>query len=303
MKSGKKKTLIVILGPTGIGKTDISIEIALMFKAVIVSSDSRQIYRELKIGTAVPDEVQLEKVKHYMIQNKSIYDYYSAGKYELEVLELLEKLFKERENIILVGGSGMYIDAVCKGIDELPDADELLRKSLIEKSEKEGIESLRFDLKRLDPEYYEIVDLQNSKRILKAIEVCIQTGKTYTSFRTNVNKKRPFNIVKIGLERDRKELYERINERVDLMIKHGLVAEAKQFKRESNLNSLNTVGYKELFPFFGGEYSLEEAERLIKRNSRRYAKRQMTWFKRDKEINWFHPENKKAIFDFLKTNI
>lgn len=298
-----KKTLIVITGPTGIGKTDLSIELAQMLDTVIISSDSRQIYKELKIGVARPSEEDLAKVKHYMIANKSVYEYYSAGKFELEVLDILENVFKKKNTVLLVGGSGMYIDALCKGIDNLPDADPKIRKRLTEKYEKEGIESLRFDLRRLDPEHYKIIDLNNPKRLLRAVEVCIQTGKTYTSFLSNSDKKRDFNILKIGLERDRKELYERINKRVDLMIEEGLLEEAKSFLKDKNLNSLNTVGYKELFPYFEGKYDLEEAVRLIKRNSRRYAKRQITWFKRDKDYNWFHPDDKQKIFKFISSRM
>lgn len=298
-----KKTLIVITGPTGIGKTDLSIELAQMLDTVIISSDSRQIYKELKIGVARPSEEDLAKVKHYMIANKSVYEYYSAGKFELEVLDILENIFKKKNTVLLVGGSGMYIDALCKGIDNLPDADPKIRKRLTEKYEKEGIESLRFDLRRLDPEHYKIIDLNNPKRLLRAVEVCIQTGKTYTSFLSNSDKKRDFNILKIGLERDRKELYERINKRVDLMIEEGLLEEAKSFLKDKNLNSLNTVGYKELFPYFEGKYDLEEAVRLIKRNSRRYAKRQITWFKRDKDYNWFHPDDKQKIFKFISSRM
>ena len=297
------KTLIVISGPTGIGKTDLSIDIAKMLDTVIISADSRQIYKELQIGTAVPDKKQLSAVKHFMIQNKSIFDYYSAGKYELEVDKILNENFKIKDNILLVGGSGLYIDAVCKGIDELPDIDQDIRKDLCKVYDSDGIESLRFDLKRLDPEYYEKVDLQNSKRILKALEICRQTGKTYTSFLKHSEKKRPFKIIKIGLERDRHELYNRINKRVDIMIENGLLEEAEQFLEHKNLNSLNTVGYKELFPYFENEYPLERAVELIKRNSRRYAKRQITWFKRDKEINYFHPENIDEINSFIQKMI
>ena len=297
------KTLIVISGPTGIGKTNISIELAQMLNTVIISSDSRQIYKELKIGTAAPSEADSAKVKHYMIANKSIYNYYSAGIYEAEVLEILKDIFKTKNTAILTGGSGMYIDAVCKGIDILPDVEPELREKLTKQYEKEGIESLRFDLKRLDPEHYKLVDLNNPKRILKALEVCIQTGKTYTSFLTNPNKQRNFNIIKISLETDREELYEKINNRVDLMIKQGLIEEAKQFHKDKNLNALNTVGYKELFPYFEGVYDLKEAIRLIKRNSRRYAKRQITWFKRDKDITWFHPKDKQGIIRFIYNHI
>ena len=297
------KTLIVIAGPTGIGKTDLSIELARMLDTVIISSDSRQLYQELKIGTAAPTSKDLKKVKHYMVGNKSIYDYYSAGKYELEVLDILKDIFKDKDTVLLVGGSGMYIDAVCKGIDALPDADPEIRKQLTEKYEKEGIQSLRFDLKKLDPEQYKAVDLNNPKRILRAVEVCIQTGKTYTSFLTKPKKERDFNILKIGLERDRDELYVRINNRVDLMLEEGLIEEARQFHKDKHLNSLNTVGYKELFAFFDKEYGLEEAVRLIKRNSRRYAKRQMTWFKRDNDFRWFHPDDKQVIFDNISEHI
>ena len=297
------KTLIVIAGPTGIGKTDLSIELAQMLDTVIISSDSRQLYQELKIGTAAPTSEDLAKVKHYMVGNKSIYDYYSAGKYELEVLDILKDIFKDKDTALLVGGSGMYIDAVCKGIDALPDADPEIRKQLIEKYEKEGIESLRFDLQRLDPEHYKAVDLKNPKRILRAVEVCIQTGKTYTSFLTKPKKERDFNILKIGLERNRNELYDRINKRVDLMLEQGLIEEARRFHKDKHLNSLNTVGYKELFAYFDKEYDLEEAVRLIKRNSRRYAKRQMTWFKRDNDFRWFHPDDKIEITNFINANI
>jgi len=238
-----------------------------------------------------------------MIGNKSIFDYYSAGKYELEVLEILKTIFKTKDNALLVGGSGMYIDAICKGIDDLPDIKQDIRKDLCKRYDSEGIESLRFDLKRLDPEFYNIVDLRNSKRILKALEVCIQTGKTYSSFRTETKKARDFNIIKIGLNKDREELYQQIEKRVDIMFKDGLLDEAKGFLEHKDLNSLNTVGYKEIFPYFNNEYSLEEVIRLIKRNSRRYAKRQMTWFKKDEEINWFNPENEQEITEFILNKI
>ncbi len=298
-----KKTLIVISGPTGIGKTDLSIELTQMLDTVIISSDSRQIYKELKIGTAAPTKENLEKIKHYMIGNKSIYDYYSAGIYELEVLKILDDIFKTKDTAILAGGSGMYIDAVCKGIDVQPDIEPLIREKVIKQFENEGVESIRFDLQRLDPEHYKFVDLNNPQRIMKAIEICIQTGKTYTSFLTKKKKTRNFNIVKIGLQRDREQLYKRINKRVDIMFEKGLIEEAKLFYKNKDLNSLNTVGYKELFAHFEGEYDLEEAIRLIKRNSRRYAKRQITWFKRDTEINWFHPDEKEKIAAFIKEKL
>ncbi len=298
-----KKTLIVILGPTGTGKTNLSIKLAQMLDTIIISSDSRQIYKELKIGTATPTEEELSKAKHYMIGNKSIYDYYSAGIYELEVLEILNNVFKTKDTAILAGGSGMYIDAVCKGIDIQPDIEPQIREQVIRQYEDEGIESIRFDLQRLDPEHYKFVDLNNPKRIMKAVEICIQTGKTYTSFLTRQKKMRDFNILKIGLERDREELYNRINKRVDIMLEDGLVEEAKQFHKEKHLNSLNTVGYKELFAHFEGEYNLEEAIRLIKRNSRRYAKRQITWHKKDETINWFHPDDIDNVISFVEKKV
>lgn len=298
-----KKSLIVILGPTGTGKTNLSIKLAQILDTIIISSDSRQIYKELKIGTASPTKEELSKAKHFMIGNKSIHDYYSAGIYELEVLEILKNIFKTKDTAILAGGSGMYIDSVCKGIDIQPDIEPKIRKQVIKQYENEGIESLRFDLKRLDYEHYKFVDLNNPKRIMKALEICKQTGKTYTSFLTKQKKIRDFNIIKIGLERNRDELYDRINKRVDIMLKDGLVEEAKQLHKHKNLNALNTVGYKELFAHFEDEYDLEEAIRLIKRNSRRYAKRQITWHKKDETINWFHPNDIDIIISFVEKQI
>lgn len=298
-----QKTLIVILGPTGIGKTSLSIDVARHLGTEIISSDSRQIYKELKIGTAVPSDAQLMKVKHHFIGNKSIYEYYNASMFEFEVLELLNELYKTYNQVVMTGGSGMYINAVCDGIDELPAIDTQLRNDLIQKYNEEGIESLRIQLKMLDPVSYQKMDLKNPKRILKALEVSIQTGKPYSSFLTLPNKQRPFHILKIGLQRDREELYKRINKRVDEMMQDGLVEEARRFFKERHLNALNTVGYKELFEHFEGKISLPEAIELIKRNSRHYAKRQMSWFNRDKEISWFHPENKSKIINFIQNNI
>lgn len=296
------KKLIVISGPTGIGKTDLSIDIALEFNTEIISSDSRQVYKELKIGTAVPSDDQLKKVKHHLIGHKSVYDYYNASMFEVEVLELLNNLFVDHNEVIMTGGSGMYINAVCNGIDELPDIDMEIRNDLIEKHKKEGIESLRMQLKMLDPESYQKIDLKNAKRILKALEVSLQTGKPYSSFLLGNKKERDFEIIKIGLQRDRAELYERINIRVDQMVEEGLVDEAQQFYKDRNLNSLNTVGYKELFEHFDGTITLEKAIELIKRNSRHYAKRQISWFARDKEIVWFNPENFNEIINFIKSH-
>ncbi len=296
-------TLIVILGPTGIGKTDLSIEIAQEFKTEIISSDSRQVYKELKIGTAVPTNEQLETVKHHFIGNKSIYDYYNASMFELEVLDTMKKLFKKTNQVVMTGGSGMYINAVCDGIDELPTIDLKLRNDLIKQYEEEGIESLRLQLKILDPISYEKIDLKNPKRILKALEVSIQTGKPYSSFLTELKKERDFNILKIGLQREREELYERINIRVDQMVEEGLIEEAKIYYKDRQLNSLNTVGYKELFECFEGKITQEKAIELIKRNSRHYAKRQISWFSRDKKIVWFHPEKKENMIKFIKSKL
>lgn len=288
----KNKQLIIITGPTGVGKTDLSIEIAKSYNTEIISADSRQIYKEMCIGTAVPEKAQLEAIKHHFIQTKSVFDYYNASMFEFEVLDLLKSLFKIHSTVVLTGGSMLYIDAVCKGIDDLPTIDIELRNNLIQRLENEGLDSLRFELKHLDPEYYAIADLKNPKRILKALEVCLMTGKTYTSFRTYKAKPRDFDMIKIGLDRERSELHRRINLRVDKMVEAGLIDEAKQLYPHKNLNALNTVGYKELFAHWDGQYNFDEAIRLIKRNSRRYARRQLTWFRKDEQMKWFHPDDK-----------
>lgn len=297
------KHLVVLLGPTGIGKTDLSIRLAKHFNSVIVSSDSRQVYKELKIGTAVPTDEQLQAVPHFFIGNKSLHDYYNVSMYEVEVMAKLDELFLKHDVVFLVGGSGMYIDVVCSGIDDLPTVDQQLRLEIQKRYEEQGIEQLRKELKLLDPDFYNTVDLNNAKRIWKALEVCYQTGKTYSSFRTGRQKQRPFQIVKVGLQRDREELYQRINLRVDQMLDEGLLDEAKSVYAFRELNSLNTVGYKELFAAFAGEHDIETGIELIKRNSRRYAKRQMTWFKRDASTEWFHPEKGEEIENFLEKTI
>lgn len=295
------KSLIVIVGPTGIGKTDLSIDIAKHYHTEIISSDSRQVYKELKIGTAVPTENQLKQVKHHFIGNVSIYDYYNASMFEFQVIDTLKNLYNKFDQVVMTGGSGMYINAVCDGIDDLPDIDLKLRNDLVQKYEEEGIESLRMQLKMLDPVSYEKVDLKNPKRMLKVVEVSLQTGKPYSSFLSKTKKERDFNIVKIGLERDRAELYERINLRVDQMVKEGLVDEARAYYKDRKLNSLNTVGYKELFEYFDGTISLEKAIELVKRDSRHYAKKQISWFGRDKDITWFHPEKESEIIEFINS--
>ncbi len=298
-----KNTLVVIVGPTGIGKTGIGIMLADHFKTEIISADSRQVYRQMEIGTAVPSPDQRRKVKHHFIQTRSIYEYYNASMFEMEVLDLLKKLFRKNDIVLLVGGSGLYVDAVCKGIDDIPAIDPEVRKNLVNQYTKEGIEGLRRQLKILDPEYYRNVDLKNYKRILKALEISIMTGQPYSTFLTRQPKIREFQILKVGLTRDRKELYEIIDHRVDKMILSGLVDEARILFKYREINALNSVGYKELFDHFEGKQTLEEAIRLIKRNSRRYAKRQLSWFARDKEINWFHPNDREEIIRFISETL
>lgn len=299
------KHLIVITGPTSIGKTSLSIKLAEIFNTEIVSADSRQVYRELKIGTAVPGKEELERVPHHFIGTQSIYSYYNASMYEQEVLKRLEDLFQRYSHVIMTGGSGLYIKAVCEGIDELPRIDADVRNKLIQQYQTEGIESLRLMLKRLDPVYYEKADLKNPKRLLKALEVCVMTGKPYSSFLTNPQKSRPFHILKIGLNQPREELHHIINKRVDQMIEKGLIEEAFQFYddfKSQKLNALNTVGYKELFKYFDGLITRDEAIEEIKRNTRRYARRQITWFSKDKEIKWFHPDQLEAIKQYIRSN-
>lgn len=298
-----KKTLIVLIGPTGVGKTDLSIKIAEKYGSPIISADSRQLYSDLKIGTAAPTEEYLKRVKHYFVGTLKLTDYYSAAQYESEVISLLEDLFKSNNTILLTGGSMMYIDAICKGIDDIPTVDSETRLMMMEKYEKEGLDRLCAELKLLDPEYYSTVDLKNPKRVIHALEICYMTGKTYTSFRTGNKKQRPFDIIKIGLCRDREELYERINKRVDIMIKEGLVDEVKSVYEYRNLNSLNTVGYKEIIQYLEGKCTLEFAIEKIKQNSRIYSRKQMTWFKRDNDITWFHPDKEEEIMEFIESKL
>ncbi|HBS88415.1 MAG: tRNA (adenosine(37)-N6)-dimethylallyltransferase MiaA [Bacteroidetes bacterium GWF2_38_335] len=294
-----KNRLIIITGPTGVGKTDLSIEIARILDTEIISCDSRQFFRELKIGTAVPSDEQLKIVPHHFIRHISVCDYYNAFMFETDTLSLLEKLFKNHNSVLMTGGSGMYIDAVCNGIDDIPDVDMDLREGLIKRMNEEGLESLRFELKILDPESYNFIDLKNGQRILRALEVSLQTGKPYSSFRKETKKIRPFDIVKIALNRDRNELYRRIDLRVDQMFDSGLVDEASEVFSLKGTYALKTVGYRELFDYFDGKTSLSEAKDLIKRNSRRYAKRQISWLLRDKEYSWFHPDDFEGIQNFI----
>lgn len=280
--------LLIILGPTASGKTDYSIEVADKYGSPIISCDSRQIYKEMSIGTAVPAAEQLSAVQHYFIQSRSIHDeIYTAGKYELEAVALLEQLFAEgHETLVMVGGSGFYIDAVCNGLDDFPPADMQLRNELSERLRTEGVESLRLDLKRLDPESYATIDIANGQRVVRALEVCIMTGRKFSSFKTSPSKKRNFEIEKIGISRPREVLYDRINRRVLNMMDEGLLEEARGLFQYRDLPALQTVGYKELFDHFDGKTSLDEAVSLIQRNTRHYAKRQLTWWGRDKSIDW-----------------
>lgn len=291
--------LFVILGPTGVGKTDISIEIAQRLSCSIISSDSRQIYKEMSIGTAKPSEEELQKVKHYFISTQSITEHYSSGQYELDAIPIIESEIGRNGNALLVGGSMLYIDAVCKGIDDIPNIDPNVREEVSELYERVGLDGIRNQLKLLDPVHYREVDPMNAKRIKHALEVCLQTGKPFSNLRTGVAKKRNFNIIKIGLRREREELYEMINRRVLKMVEAGLIEEARNLYAYRNLNSLNTVGYKELFKYFENEWTLDYAINMIQQNTRRYAKKQLSWFNKDREIEWFHPEDKKAIHEYI----
>jgi len=297
------KYLVVVLGPTGVGKTDLSIALAEKYNTSIVSSDSRQIYKEMNVGTAVPEQEYLDRVKHYFIGDLSIHDYYNSWEYEKQAIAQIEELHKSSDVVLLVGGSMMYIDAVCNGIDDIPTIDSQLRADVLKKYEEEGLESIRMQLKQLDPVFYDEVDLKNAKRVIHAVEVCLMAGKPYSSMRTNKGRERSFEIIKLGLNRDREELYDRINKRVDIMFADGLEDEARSLYPYKALNSLNTVGYKELFGYFNGEYDFNEAVRLIKRNSRRYAKRQLSWFNRDESIQWFNPDNEAEILNALDKKI
>lgn len=296
-------TLIVIVGPTGVGKTELSLRIAEKYSTEIVSADSRQIYKDIKIGTAAPTDEQLARVKHHLVGQLSLSDYYSAAKYEEEAISCLNEIFSRKDVAVLTGGSMMYIDAVCNGIDDIPTVDEITRATLLKRYEDEGLERLCAELRVLDPQYYKKVDQKNPKRVIHALEICYMTGKTYTSFRTNTKKERPFKIVKIGLNRERAELYDRINLRVDEMMKQGLLEEVKSVAEYKMCNSLNTVGYKEIFKYLDGEWSLDFAVEKIKQNSRIYSKKQITWFKRDENIKWFHPNQEKEIIEYISSCI
>ena len=294
-----EKTLIVITGPTAVGKTALCLDVAKHFHIPIINADSRQIFRELKIGTAPPTEAQMQQVHHDFVGILGLDDYYSASLFEQQVLELLGRQFLSSDYALMAGGSMMYIDAVCDGIDDIPTIDDQTRTTMKQRLADEGLEALCDELRQRDPEYYEIVDRQNPRRVVHALEICLMTGKTYTSFRKREKRLRPFNIIKIGLNRPREELYDRINRRVDQMMADGLLEEAKALYPRRHLNALNTVGYKELFDYIDGRWPLEEAVERIKGNTRRYARKQLTWFKKDESIRWFHPDETETIIKYI----
>lgn len=298
-----KNTLIVLLGPTGVGKTSFALELAEKYGSVIISADSRQFYREMSIGTAVPSAGDLIRARHYFIRFISVRDYYSSNLFERDVLELLPGLFKAGNIAIMAGGSALYIDAVCHGTDDIPDVDPAAREKYTRLYKENGIEGLRMALKLLDPAHYSRVDLRNHMRIIRALEICDTTGRPYSSFLKKEKKERDFRILKIGLNMDRSKLYSRINARVDQMLKDGLEEEARCLYPVKHLNALNTVGYREMFDWFDGIISREEAIRLIKRNTRRFARRQLTWWARDKSIRWFDPADRIDIIRFLDESI
>lgn len=298
-----QKNLIIITGPTAIGKTGLAVFLAKQLKTEIISFDSRQFYKEMKIGTAVPSEEELSEVSHHFIQNLSIFDEYSVGDFERDALQKIEELFEKYDSLIMVGGSGMFEKAVTEGLDEFPDIDPKIREELISEFRESGVEKLQKELRISDPDYYNQVDLQNHQRIIRALEVCRGTGLPYSSFRKKNIRHRNFNVSKIGLELPREEIYSRINHRVDMMMREGLLDEVKSLYSFRNLNSLQTVGYKELFDYLDGKADLDFAIEEIKKNTRRYAKRQLTWYRKDKNIQWFSPFEKEKIFQFILNSI
>lgn len=300
--TNRKKQLIVIVGPTAIGKTALGIQLAKHFNTEIISADSRQFYQELAIGTAKPTADEMDGIPHHFINSHSINEDYNVSDFEKDALNQLTELFIKKDRAIVVGGSGMYVDALCYGMDEgMPDPNDAIRADLQAILDREGLLPLQEKLKELDPEFYAQIDLQNANRLMRAIEVCLITGQSYASLRKGVIKERPFEVVRIGLSIDRTELYARINKRVDLMVSAGLVAEAKGVLPYRNHNALKTVGYRELFSYFDGDISLDEAIEKIKVNSRRYAKRQLTWFKKDKNTQWFMPKQLQEIVNFIES--
>ena len=297
-------TLIVLLGPTGVGKTELSLQIAKQLRTPIINADSRQIYAEIPIGTAAPTLEQQSNIKHYFVGNLHINDYYSAAKYEEDVLHLLDSYFDDSHTVAFMsGGSMLYINAVCNGIDDIPTVNEETRESLKRELSEKGLPTLVEELKELDPEHYQMIDKNNPRRVVHALEICRMTGKTYSSFRKNTKKQRPFRMIKIGINRPREEMYERINARVLGMMDNGLLEEAQRVYPFRANNALNTVGFKELFEYFDGKIPLEEAVRKIQSNTRQYMRKQLTWFKRDEEINWFDPSNIEEIKKYIDNQL
>lgn len=303
MDISKKPILILVVGPTAVGKTNLCLNLAKKFDTEIISCDSRQFYREMNLGTAKPTREELKEVPHHMINSHSIEENYDVKSFEEDSLELLDQLFQKHKVVIMTGGSGLFADAVTEGMDEMPEITAGIREELIKEYQEKGLEFLQNEVKRLDPDYFEIVDQQNPQRLMRALEVCRGTGKTFSSFRMKIKIERPFETIKIGLNRDRDELYSRIDLRMDLMVEAGLFEEAESLFDKRNLNSLQTVGYQEIFGMLEGKYDREEAIRLLKRNSRRYAKRQLTWFRRDEKIHWFHPDQEDEIIAFIENQI
>lgn len=297
------KQLFVLLGPTAVGKTELSLELAEYLHCPIISADSRQLFRELPVGTAAPTADERQRVQHFFVADHSVDDYYSASLYERDVLQLLDAQFREREVALMSGGSMMYIDAVCNGIDDIPTVRDDIRQTMKRRLAEEGLEALVEQLHQLDPEHWTIVDRKNPRRVLHALEICIQTGKTYTSFRTNSRRERPFQIIKIGLNRDREELYNRINRRVLQMMAQGLEQEARAVYPKRANTALLTVGYKELFQYFDGAISRDEAIRQIQSHTREYMRKQLTWFRRDADIHWFHPNQRSEILQFVSDTL
>lgn len=297
------KTLFVIVGPTGVGKTSLCLKVAEHLNTVIINADSRQVFKEIPVGTAAPTKDERKSIRHFFVGNLHINEYYNASKYEQDVLKLLNILFKYKDNVIMSGGSMMYVDAVCKGIDDIPSVDDNIRKTLQERFDKEGLSGISKELALLDPDYYAIVDKNNHKRIIHALEICLSTGKPYSSFRKNTTKERPFRIIKIGLNMDRQRLYERTDLRVEQMIRDGLIQEALNVYEYKDLNALNTVGYKETFEYLDGLCTLDNAIFRIKSNTHKYCRKQLTWFRRDPNIHWFSPDNIEEIINYINTFI
>lgn len=296
------KTLVVVIGPTGVGKTELCLRVAEHYGTPIVNADSRQIFAELPIGTAAPTKEQQQRVEHFFVGTHHVDDYYSAAMYEHDAINTLNALFKTHDIVVLSGGSMMYVDAVCKGIDDIPTVDDRTRSLYKRRLNEEGLPTLVAELKERDPQHWEIVDRNNPRRVVHALEICYMTGKTYSSFRTNTHKIRPFEILKIGIDRPREELYDRINKRVIDMIEKGLEKEAYAMYPRKGLNALNTVGYKEMFAYFDGLIAREEAIRQIQSNTRRYMRKQLTWFKKDTSIKWFSPDNVEDILNYIDKN-